>query len=255
MSFLIQNLSAGYSSKKIVTDITIKVNVGQTCSIIGKNGSGKSTLFNSMMGLLKMVTGKIYINGDIIQKPLWKEKFTYKLSYIPQHNRIIKKLSVLKNLKLAAWYRSKVSFYDKLEALMAQNKYSKLKSSLNQKAGTLSGGEQFLLALACSEIAIDKVDYYFFDEPTAGMDRRNMEEICEVLTELSCDQKKTVLMIEQDLNTAFKVADKVVVMVPFGDQVYTSKDLDDEKIKNIKNTISTKSNLSSKQINLIKKYF
>jgi ABC-type branched-subunit amino acid transport system ATPase component len=249
MSFEIVNVSAGYGDKYILKEIKLKVEHSQVISIVGKNGSGKSTLINAIMGFLPKMEGDILIDNKKVKSPLWKQKFSYGISYIPQYDRVIKRLSVLENIKLAAWYIKQADFGSRFETLMSLSPFNKLSNFLNRKAGTLSGGEQFLLALTCSEIAINHARYYFFDEPTAGMDRDNMSDICDILSSLAQDTTNMIFLVEQDLRTAFGLADRVVTMVAIkGGSAYTTKELSPEDVQGIRDMLLQRSDLSPEQI-------
>ncbi|MFX1534835.1 MAG: ABC transporter ATP-binding protein [Promethearchaeota archaeon] len=204
----IENLTAGYGLLKVVEDINIEVNEGETVAIIGSNGAGKSTLVKTIMGLINPLSGTInFLNNDItVLKP--HEIVRLGLCLIPERRRLFPLFSVSENLDMGGYLIKSKEKKKKREELVFKN-FPILKKRLKQLAGTLSGGEQQMLAIGRGLMMNPKL--LILDEPSVGLAPIAIETLYNVLRTFP-KQGITVLAIEQNVNAALSIAKRVYVV-------------------------------------------
>jgi ABC-type branched-subunit amino acid transport system ATPase component len=205
----IKALTSGYGKMKILHNITVNVNTGEVLSIVGPNGAGKTTLLNSITGNARIFSGKIIFDKQDItgKKP---EIMPYiGISYVPQLMNIFPTLTVEENLLVSAQIlRDKNLIKERLEEIYSL--FPILLERRRQKAGTLSGGERQMLAIARG--LIQRPRLLLLDEPTAGLSPKMVSIISDKLIEI----KKTnisIILVEQNLRVALDVGDRVSVIV------------------------------------------
>ncbi|MGC9148540.1 MAG: ABC transporter ATP-binding protein [Sulfolobales archaeon] len=205
----IKSLTSGYGKMKILHNITANMNTGEVLSIVGPNGAGKTTLLNSITGNARIFSGRIiFEKSDITgRKP---ENMPYiGISYVPQLTNIFPTLTVEENLLVSAQIlRDKNLIRERLEEVYSL--FPILLERRRQKAGTLSGGERQMLAIARGLIQRPKL--LLLDEPTAGLAPKMVSIISDKLIEI----KKTnisIILVEQNLRVALDVGDRVSVIV------------------------------------------
>lgn len=193
---------------KAVDDATLEVKEGETVAIIGPNGAGKSTLVKAIMGLIKPFSGKIrFLDKDItILKPY--EIVRTRITLIPEGRRLFPAFSVSENLDMGAYLLKNKEEKRKRLELVFKN-FPVLKGRLKQIAGTLSGGEQQMLAVARGLMTNPKL--LILDEPSVGLAPIAIETLYKTLSTFP-DQGITLLDIEQNVNAALSIADRVYVM-------------------------------------------
>ncbi|MCL2338173.1 MAG: ABC transporter ATP-binding protein [Firmicutes bacterium] len=205
------NLNAGYNQIGVLYDINMTVNQGEAVTVIGINGSGKTTLMNTISGLIKQTGGAIDFQGQDISSLSADRRVGLGIVQVPEGRQIFSPLTVLENLYLG--------MYAKYRHYNAQNKNDLLDYAYNlfpvlherraQKAGTLSGGEQQMLAIARSLMSQPKL--LLLDEPSLGLAPLVVEKIFTVLKELN-QAGLTVLLVEQNAEMALDVAQRGYVM-------------------------------------------
>lgn len=202
-----EKLNAGYKQLQILFDVDLTVEKGIT-TVIGPNGSGKSTLLKSIFGIATIHSGNIYLNGKDITKLPPHEKAKLGISYLPQVENVFANLTVEENLKIAGYWLEEPEKKDRISH--ALNFFPELKNYLRRKAGTLSGGERQMLAMACALVKDAKI--LLLDEPTAQLSPKFAEKIFERIQNLRDDMEITILLVEQNVKKALEISDKVYLL-------------------------------------------
>ena len=202
----IENLSVSYGGIKALRNISLEVPEGQIVTLIGANGAGKSTTLRSIVGLVKAHEGKIEFNGkDIMHLPTNKI-IEQGITLVPEGRRVFPDLTVLENIKIGAYLR-KDDLNDDIEWVYSI--FPRLKERSWQLAGTLSGGEQQMLAVARALMSHPKL--LMMDEPSLGLAPLVIKDIFNVIQEIN-NQGVTILLIEQNANMALKIAHTAYVL-------------------------------------------
>lgn len=216
-----ENIEAGYGEIQVLWNVSVELRKAEIVSIIGPNGAGKTTLTRVIMGMLKPYRGKVIFMGrDITDLPPY-ERISLGLSIVPEGRQLFPELTVFENLQIGA-YRLKKLEQETLEFIF--NLFPVLKERLKQKAGTLSGGEQQMLAIARALVSQPKL--LILDEPSQGLAPKIVQSIMDVLVKLKEENSISILLIEQYAYDALKISERTYVMRA-GRIVYSgaSKDL------------------------------
>ena len=211
---VIENISAGYGSVQVLHNVSLDVNPGETVVLLGTNGNGKSTLLKSVMGLLHPSNGviRLEVDGqktDLIGKRT-EEIVEIGIAMVPEGRRLFSLLTVEENLTLGAYReaaRKKIN--DNLDFCFST--FPRLKERRKQQAGSLSGGEQQMVAIARSLMCDPNI--LLVDEPSVGLAPILVSQMIAKIKELKELKNLTVLMAEQNFNQAIKIADRGYVIV------------------------------------------
>ena len=211
---VIENISAGYGSVQVLHNVSIDVNPGETVVLLGTNGNGKSTLLKSVMGLLHPSNGSIRLDVDGQETDLigmsTEEIVEAGISMVPEGRRLFSLLTVEENLTLGAYRetaRKKIN--DNLDFCFTT--FPRLKERRKQQAGSLSGGEQQMVAVARSLMSDPTI--LLVDEPSVGLAPILVSQMIAKIKELKELKNLTILMAEQNFNQAIKIADRGYVIV------------------------------------------
>lgn len=204
--FEIRNLKVNYGGIEAVRDISFSVPDGSIVTLIGANGAGKSTTLRTIAGLVKARSGKIEFNGEDITNKEPTYIVQRGITLVPEGRKIFADLTVLENLKIGAYMR-KDSIYDDIEWVYTL--FPRLKERHWQLGGTLSGGEQQMLAVARALMSRPKM--IMMDEPSLGLAPLIVKDIFKIIKEIN-RQGVTILLIEQNANMALQTADMAYVM-------------------------------------------
>lgn len=204
--FEIRNLKVNYGGIEAVRDISFSVPDGSIVTLIGANGAGKSTTLRTIAGLVKARSGKIEFNGEDITNKEPTYIVQRGITLVPEGRKIFADLTVLENLKIGAYLR-KDSIYDDIEWVYTL--FPRLKERHWQLGGTLSGGEQQMLAVARALMSRPKM--IMMDEPSLGLAPLIVNDIFKIIKEIN-RQGVTILLIEQNANMALQTADMAYVM-------------------------------------------
>lgn len=202
----IENLSVNYGGIKAVTNVSLEVEDGSIVTLIGANGAGKSTIMRTVAGLVKPAEGKITYNGEDITGMRANEIVNKGITLVPEGRRIFPNLTVLENIKIGGYTR-KDKLTDDIEWVYSL--FPRLKERYWQMAGTLSGGEQQMLAVARALMARPKL--MMMDEPSLGLAPLVVRDIFDIIGKISA-QGVTILLNEQNANMALRIAEKGYVM-------------------------------------------
>lgn len=204
----VDNIEVYYGVIKALKGVSFEVNKGEIVALIGANGAGKTTILHTVTGLLKPKTGKILFKGNDITKVPAHKIVTMGMAHVPEGRRIFSQLSVFDNIKLGAFTRK-----DKEEIEETLNyvyeRFPRLKERKNQIAGTLSGGEQQMLAMG--RALMSKPEFVLMDEPSMGLSPLLVSEIFEIIKAIN-ENGTTVLLVEQNAKKALSIADRAYVL-------------------------------------------
>jgi len=207
----ITGLDVGYyKDLNILQGLNIKARENQITAILGANGVGKSTALKAMFGFLRPNAGEILLDGESILEVPTYERILKGLAYIPQQPGVFKDMSVEENLQLGGWTfrRDRKQVRVKMEA--NYERFPVLRDKRKQITGELSGGQQRMVEIGRTLMAHPKV--LLIDEPTAGLSKMLAEEVYEMLTALTTRDNLTILIVDQEIRQALKIADYVYVL-------------------------------------------
>ena len=201
---VVKDLASGYGYMQVLWGVSLKVERRKIVSILGPNGAGKTTLLNTIYGVVKPWRGIIiFKDTDVTKKPPHK-KVELGLNIVPEGRRLFPNMSVIDNLYLGAYTkRAREKINDTLELVF--NIFPILKERRNQLAGTLSGGEQQMLAIA--RTLMSRPELILLDEPSQGIAPRVVESIMRVLARLRDEENMTILLVEQNIQAAIEYSD------------------------------------------------
>jgi len=205
------NLDVGYyKDLNIIQGLNMKARTGKITTILGANGVGKSTALKAMFGFLEPNGGEILLNGESILGIPTHKKILKGLAYIPQQPGVFKDMTVEENLELGAWTfrRDKKQVREKLAA--NYERFPILRDKRKQITGELSGGQQRMVEIGRTLMADPKM--LMIDEPTAGLSKMLAVEVYQMLTDLRDKEKLTILLVDQEIRQALKIADYVYVL-------------------------------------------
>ena len=204
----VRDIQVFYGVIQALKGITIEVNEGEIVALIGANGAGKSTTMQSIMGLIHPKSGEIYYNGERIDKMPTHQIVKMGMTEVPEGRHIFQELTVMENIMLGAYTikdrEQKKQDLDKVFSL-----FPRLQERKNQVAGTLSGGEQQMLAI--SRALMSKPKLLLLDEPSMGLSPILVDEVFDIIKEIH-KQGTTILLVEQNAEKALKIADKAYVL-------------------------------------------
>lgn len=204
----IRNLEVYYGMIQAIKGISFDVNEGEVIALIGANGAGKTTTLHTITGLLPAKAGTITFNGQDITKIPGYKIVSMGMAHVPEGRRVFAELSVLQNLRMGAYTRKdKTEIEETLHTVY--KRFPRLEERQNQMAGTLSGGEQQMLAMGRALMSHPKI--ILMDEPSMGLSPIFVNEIFDIIKEVSASGT-TVLLVEQNAKKALSIADRAYVL-------------------------------------------
>lgn len=204
----VEKLNVYYDRLHVLKDISFEVNDGEIFSIIGANGAGKTTLLRSIMGLKDIAEGRIIFKGHDITGLKAYERAALGISLSFEGGRILRTLTVEENLRLGAYRIEKNEFEEKLQFIY--NLFPRLEERKKQVAGSLSGGERQMLSI--SRALMTGPELLMLDEPSFGLAPKIVIEIFDVLKKLNEETGLTLLLVEQNVKQALKIAHRAMVI-------------------------------------------
>ena len=203
----VKGLRAGYGKIEVLHDVSIDVAQGQIVTLIGANGAGKTTLLKTVSGLIRPAAGTITFEGEsLVRRPAHKI-VQLGMSHVPEGRAILKRMTVLDNLRMGAYVRRDKEIDADIDAVFAR--FPALAERRAQLAATLSGGEQQMLAIGRALVARPRL--LLLDEPSLGLAPKFVTRILQTLTDLK-REGKTILLVEQNARKALQIADFGYVM-------------------------------------------
>ncbi len=200
----LENISVHYGASAAVDKVSLEVNEGELVTLIGTNGAGKTTTLRAISGLVPLTTGQIMFDGHPITRAKPSEIIDRGIAHCPEGRRVFPQLSVKENLAMGAYRRlDRKRVGDDMERMFV--KFPRLKERIGQAAGTLSGGEQQMLAIARALMSRPRL--VMFDEPSLGLAPNFVESIFELVLEIR-REGTTVLMVEQNAYAALDMCDR-----------------------------------------------
>jgi len=213
-SLTIENVHAAYGAERVIEDVSMSVNAGETVTLLGTNGNGKSTLMKCIMGILRPVAGRIVAEIDGVKHDLVGMKteqiVDLGIALVPEGRRLFPKLTVEENLMLGA-FRPKARAQIKTNLDFCFKAFPRLAERRSQLAGSMSGGEQQMLALARALMLAPRI--LLVDEPSVGLAPLLVARTIDAIKELKEHYQLTVLMAEQNFTQAIRIADRGYVIV------------------------------------------
>ena len=204
----VENLDVYYGVIHAIKKVSFEVNEGEIVALIGANGAGKTSIMHAISGLVKNNDGQIsFLDKNITKTPAHKI-IAEGLAQVPEGRRIFSQLSVEDNLEMGAYLRTDSKIQEDLEKIY--QRFPRLKERKYQLAGTLSGGEQQMLAMG--RALMSKPKLLLLDEPSMGLSPILVNEIFEIIQEINREDGVTVLLVEQNANKALSIANRAYVL-------------------------------------------
>ena len=203
----VENLNVFYGSIHAIKGVSFHVNEGEIVTLIGANGAGKSTILNTIAGLLKPKTGTVTFEGKVISGMPANRIVPLGMALCPEGRRIFQHMTVRENLEMGGYSRPKGEIEDSVEQVF--QRFPRLKERRKQIAGTLSGGEQQMLAM--SRALMSKPKLMMLDEPSMGLAPILVDQIFDIIKELHASGT-TILLVEQNARKALQVANRAYVL-------------------------------------------
>jgi branched-chain amino acid transport system ATP-binding protein len=206
----VTGLSAGYGQLRVLHEVALRVDRGRILAVTGSNGAGKSTLLRAVSGLLRPTRGEIMLHGKNVAG--WPAESVTRagLAHVPENRLVFPTMSVEDNLALGAWTRRRSSRLVAERRAFVLDVFPRLGQRLGQAAGTMSGGEQQMLAIARGLMSGPSV--VLLDEPSIGLAPRVVGEIFQVLGRLRSQEDLAIVLVEQNVHAAFRIADDAIVL-------------------------------------------
>ncbi len=204
----LSNVYAGYGASEVLQDVSVEVHKGETVCLLGSNAAGKSTTLRTILGMVKTRGGTIEFHGERIDGLSTPEIVTKGITMVPENRRLFGKMSVRENLEIGANLRDdKAAIATDIDGIFEM--FPRLKERVKQKAGTLSGGEQQMLAIGRALMADPEV--LLMDEPSMGLAPILVEQVFKTIEDIN-ERGVTIFLVEQNANLALGIADRGYVI-------------------------------------------
>ena len=203
----VNQLHAGYDLVNVLRDVTIEIGDGEIVAVLGSNGVGKTTLNNTLSGLIKPTSGEIYFDNVLISDCDPVEIVEMGLIHVPEGRKLFPNLSVKENLELGSYRRGKLNRATNFERVIEI--FPKLKDRLRQTAGTLSGGEQQMVAIGRGLMSDPRI--LLLDEPSLGLSPLLVEQMFTLIKQINEDGL-SIILVEQNVIQSLAIADRAYVL-------------------------------------------
>jgi branched-chain amino acid transport system ATP-binding protein len=202
-----RNVNTHYGPVHVLKDVNISIGAGQMVCLLGGNASGKTTTLKTILGMVTPTTGEVLLDGEVISGMKTADIVARGISMVPENRRLFKRMTVRENLEIGAYLRSDENLDDDLDRIFQL--FPRVKERLGQKAGTLSGGEQQMVAVGRAMMAHPKV--LLMDEPSMGLAPVLVAQNFDIIQQIN-DAGTTVFMVEQNANMALSISDRGYVL-------------------------------------------
>ena len=203
----IENLRAGYGAVEVLRGVDIRISHGEMIALLGSNGAGKTTLNAVMSGLVPIRSGRVVFDGEDLTGAHYRRIVQAGLIQVPEGRKVFPNLTVLENLELGAFTRARERLSENMDRVF--DTFPRLKERTAQLAGTMSGGEQQMLAIGRGLMAEPKL--LILDEPSLGLSPLLVEELFALIAKLRADGL-AILLVEQNVGQSLDIADRAYVM-------------------------------------------
>ncbi len=203
----VKNLSAGYGFVNVLRDVSLDINAGEIVAVLGSNGVGKTTLNNTLSGLIKPKSGEISFEGQSLVGASPEAIVNLGMIHVPEGRKLFPNLTVRDNLELGSYRRGKSDRAANLEDVL--DTFPKLRDRINQIAGTLSGGEQQMVAIGRGLMSNPKL--LILDEPSLGLSPLLVEQMFDLIKRIN-EKGLTILLVEQNVIQSLAIADRAYVI-------------------------------------------
>ena len=203
----VQNLRGGYGAVEVLRGVDLQVQPGEIVALLGSNGAGKSTLNHNLCGIYPAWSGSVQFDGQEISRAHYREVVRAGLIQVPEGRKVFPNMSVLENLELGSFVRARARRTANVEKVFAI--FPRLKERITQLAGTLSGGEQQMLAIGRGMMAEPKL--LILDEPSLGLSPLLVEEMFALIRRLNAEGL-AILLVEQNVAQSLEIAMRAYVM-------------------------------------------
>jgi len=203
-----RGVNTHYGPVHILKDVDIEIHAGEIVCLLGGNASGKTTVLKTVLGMVTPTTGDVLLDGDVVSDAPTSFRVERGVSMVPENRRLFKRMTVKENLEIGAFLRKdKENLDDEMERIF--DLFPRVKERLTQKAGTLSGGEQQMVAVGRALMAKPKV--LLMDEPSMGLAPVLVSQNFEIIEQIN-QAGTTVFVVEQNANMALSIADRGYVL-------------------------------------------
>jgi branched-chain amino acid transport system ATP-binding protein len=202
-----RGVNTHYGAVHILKDVNLEIYEGEMVSLLGGNASGKTTTLKTILGYVKPTTGSVLLNGEEVNEWTTADRVSRGVTMVPENRRLFKRMTVKENLEIGAYLRKGQSLDDDYERIF--DLFPRVKERLGQKAGTLSGGEQQMVAMGRALMAQPKV--LLMDEPSMGLAPVLVAQNFEIIQRIN-KAGTTVFVVEQNANMALSIADRGYVL-------------------------------------------
>jgi branched-chain amino acid transport system ATP-binding protein len=203
----VKNLSAGYGFVNVLRNVSLEIEPGEIVAVLGSNGVGKTTLNNTLSGLITPTDGEIHFDGQLISGQSASDIVKQGLIHVPEGRKLFPNLSVKDNLELGSYKRGKSDRKENLDDVLST--FPKLAERINQLAGTLSGGEQQMVAIGRGLMSNPKL--LLLDEPSLGLSPLLVEQMFDLIKRIN-EKGLTILLVEQNVIQSLNIADRAYVI-------------------------------------------
>jgi branched-chain amino acid transport system ATP-binding protein len=203
----LEDIHVHYDGVIALDGVSIEVEEGEVVALMGPNGAGKSTLLKVIFGLAESDLGRVYLEGQIIV-PLSHEVVKLGISFVPQGRRVFRHLTVLENLEIGGFILSRDERNEKINDVLEL--FPVLKNKIKEKSGTLSGGQQQMLAIARGLMTDPKI--LLLDEPSLGLAPNVVKEVFKKIREINQRRKMAIVVVEHNIKSLIEISDKMYVL-------------------------------------------
>ena len=204
----LENISVNFGGVHALKDVSLSFDEGEIIAVMGPNGAGKSTVLKAIFGLVETVSGKVLWHEQEI-KPIPHEVVKLGISFVPQGRRVFKYLTVKENLELGGvTIKNRNILKERIEEVLVL--FPVLREKLNDKTGTLSGGQQQMVAIARGLITDPKI--LLLDEPSLGLSPKIVKEVFEKIKEINEKRKMTIVVVEHNIKSLLPITDRAYIL-------------------------------------------